>query len=136
VLADLPNGRKILMSVTKQAWVYTFDRITGEPIWPIEEVEVPAGDVPGEWYSPTQPYPTRPAPFDRQGFTEDDLIDFTPELRALALEAISDFRLSPSVYSPPSLLEAEDGTRGTLGLPSSTGGANWEGSYTCLPERN
>ena len=128
VLADLPNGRKILMSVTKQAWVYTFDRLTGEPIWPIEEVEVPAGDVPGEWYSPTQPIPTRPAPFDRQGFTEDDLIDFTPELRALALEAISDFRLSPSVYSPPSLLEAEDGTRGTLGLPSSTGGANWEGS--------
>jgi quinoprotein glucose dehydrogenase len=128
VLADLPNGRRILMSVTKQSWVYTFDRATGEPIWPIEEQAVPAGDVPREWYAPTQPIPTRPAPFDRQGFTEDDLIDFTPELRALALEAIADFRLSPSVYSPPSLADAADGTRGTLALPSATGGANWEGA--------
>ncbi|MCB1671029.1 MAG: PQQ-binding-like beta-propeller repeat protein [Pseudomonadales bacterium] len=128
VLADLPNGRKILMSVTKQSWVYTFDRTTGEPIWPIEERPVPAGDVPGEWYSPTQPIPTRPAPFDRQGFTEDDLIDFTPELRALALEATEGFRLAPSVYSAPSLADDADGTRGTLSLPSATGGANWEGS--------
>ena len=128
VLADLPNGQEVLMQVTKQGWVYTFDRATGEPIWPIEELPVPAGDVPREWYSPTQPIPTLPAPFDRQGFTEDDLIDFTPELRGLALEAISDFRLSPSVYSPPSLADAADGTRGTLALPSSTGGANWEGS--------
>lgn len=128
VLADLPNGRKVLMSVTKQGWVYTFDRATGEPVWPIEELPVPAGDVPREWYSPTQPIPSRPAPFDRQGFTEDDLIDFTPELRAEALAAIADFRLSPSVYSPPSLADAADGTRGTLALPSSTGGANWEGS--------
>ena len=108
--------------------VYTFDRETGEPIWPIEEQPVPAGDVPGEWYAPTQPIPTRPAPFDRQGFTEDDLIDWTPEIRALALEAIEGFRLAPSVYSPPSLADAADGTRGTLSLPSATGGANWEGS--------
>ena len=128
VLADLPNGNKVLMSVTKQSWVYTFDRETGEPIWPIEELPVPIGDVPGEWYSPTQPIPSIPAPFDRQGFTEDDLIDWTPEIKALALEAIEGFRLSPSVYSPPSLQDAADGTRGTLGLPSATGGANWEGS--------
>lgn len=128
VLADLPNGRKVLMSVTKQSWVFTFDRATGEPIWPIVETPVPEGDVPREWYSPTQPIPSRPAPFDRQGFTEDDLIDFTPELRAEALAAIADFRLSPSLYSPPSLADAADGTRGTLALPSSTGGANWEGS--------
>ena len=128
VLSDLPNGRKILMSVTKQNWVYTFDRETGEPIWPIEEQPVPAGDVPGEWYSPTQPFPTRPAPYDRQGFTEDDLIDWTPEIRALALEAIEGFRLAPSVYTPPSLADADDGTRGVLTLPSATGGANWEGS--------
>lgn len=128
VLADLPNGRKVVMSVTKQSFVYTFDRATGEPVWPIVERPVPAGDVPGEWYSPTQPFPTRPAPFDRQGFTEDDLIDFTPEIRALALEAIQGFRLSPSLYSPPSLADAPDGTRGLLSLPSSTGGANWEGS--------
>lgn len=128
VLADLPNGRNVVMSVTKQAFVYTFDRLTGEPVWPIVERPVPAGDVPGEWYSPTQPFPTRPAPFDRQGFTENDLIDFTPEIRALALEAVEGFRLSPNMYEPPSLAEADDGTRGRLGLPSSTGGANWEGS--------
>lgn len=128
VLADLPNGRKVVMQVTKQSWVYTFDRETGEPIWPIEEMPVPAGDVPGEWYSATQPFPTKPAAFDQQGFTEDDLINFTPELRAAAIEAVKPFRMSPSVYSPPSLAEAEDGTVGTLSMPSATGGANWEGS--------
>ncbi|MSR10265.1 MAG: pyrroloquinoline quinone-dependent dehydrogenase [Gammaproteobacteria bacterium] len=129
VLADLPNGRKVVLQVTKQSWVYAFDRISGEPIWPIEELPVPAGDVPGEWYAPTQPFPTRPAPFDRQGFTEADLIDFTPELRAEALAAIAGFRLSPNLYAPPSLAEGSaDGTVGTLSLPSATGGANWEGS--------
>ena len=128
IIADLPNGRKVVMSVTKQAWVYTFDRLTGEPIWPIVERPVPQGDVPNEWYSPTQPFPTRPAAFDRQGFTEDDMIDWTPELRALALESVEGFRLSPSIYSPPSLQDAPDGTRGLLSLPSSTGGSNWESS--------
>ena len=128
VLADLPNGRKIVMQVTKQSFVYTFDRETGEPIWPIEELPVPAGDVPREWYAPTQPYPTRPAPFDRQGFSEEDLIDLTPEILALAEEAITPFRLSPSLYSPPSLADAADGTVGTLSLPDAIGGANWEGS--------
>lgn len=128
ILADLPNGRRIVLSASKQAFVYAFDRLTGEPIWPIVERPVPAGDVPGEWYSPTQPFPTRPAPFDRQGFTEEDLIDFTPQLRALALESIDGFRLSPSLYTPPSLTDAADGTQGRLGLPSSTGGANWEGA--------
>ena len=124
VLADLPNGRKIVMSVTKQAFVYTYDRLTGEPIWPIVERPVPAGDVPGEWYSPTQPFPTLPAPFDRQTVTEDDLLDWSPELRALALEATKGFRLSTVLYTPPSLTDAADGTRGLLSLPSSTGGAN------------
>lgn len=128
VVADLPNGREVVMQVTKQSWVYTFDRETGEPVWPIEERPVPAGDVPGEWYSPTQPFVTRPAPFDRQGFTEDDLIDFTPELRAEAIEAISEFRLAPNLYTPPSLADAPDGTVGVLSLPSATGGANWEGA--------
>ena len=128
IVTDLPNGRKVVMSVTKQSFVYAFDRLTGEPIWPIVERPVPAGDVPGEWYSPTQPFPTRPAPFDRQGFSEDDLVDWTPEIRALALEAIEDFRLSPSLFSPPSLKDAPDGTRGLLSLPSSTGGSNWESS--------
>ncbi len=129
VLADLPNGRKVVMQVTKQSWVYTYDRETGQPVWPIEELPVPAGDVPGEWYSPTQPFPTKPAAFDRQGFTEADLIDFTPELHAQGLEAIKGFRLSPNLYTPPSLAEGSpDGTVGVLSLPSATGGANWEGS--------
>lgn len=128
ILADLPNGREIVMQVTKQSYVYTFDRETGEPIWPIEEEPVPAGDVPGEWYSPTQPIPTRPEGFDRQGITEDDLIDYTPELREMALEAIEPFRLGTHLYSPPSVRDAPDGTQGTLSLPSATGGANWEGA--------
>jgi quinoprotein glucose dehydrogenase len=128
VLADLPNGRKVVMQVTKQAWVYTFDRVTGEPIWPINETPVPKSDVPGEWSAPTQPYPTRPAPFDRQGFTEADLIDFTPELHAEAQGLLKKFRLSPNLYTPSSLSNAADGTTGTLSLPSATGGANWEGS--------
>ncbi len=128
ILADLPNGRKIVMQVTKQAFIYTYDRETGEPIWPIEELPVPEGDVPGEWYSPTQPFPTRPAPFDRQGITEDDLVDFTPEIHEAALEAVEPFRLGDNLYSPPSLRDADDGTMGTLSLPSATGGANWEGA--------
>ncbi|ALO45598.1 PQQ-binding-like beta-propeller repeat protein [Pseudohongiella spirulinae] len=128
ILADLPNGRKIVMQVTKQSYVYTFDRETGEPIWPIEDLPVPAGDVPGEWYAATQPFPTKPAGFDRQGINIDDLIDFTPELREAALEAIKPFRLGTNLYSPPSQKDAPDGTQGTLSLPSATGGANWEGA--------
>jgi quinoprotein glucose dehydrogenase len=117
---------KAVAQITKQAWVYTFDRVTGEPVWPIEEQPVPMSDVPGEWTAATQPFPTKPAPFDRQGFGEGDLIDFTPELRAEALEGIKIFRTGP-MYTPPSLSMAPDGTRGTLSLPSATGGANWEG---------
>src|SRR5690606_3149030 len=108
--------------------VYTFDRVTGEPIWPLEELPVPQTDVPGEWTSPTQPFPTRPAGFDRQGITEDDLVDFTPEIKAAALEAVKPYRLGTNLYSPPSLANAPDGTIGTLSLPSATGGANWEGA--------
>ncbi len=80
-----------------------------------------------EWTAATQPFPTKPAPFDRQGFSEDDLIDFTPEIRARALEIASEFVWSPSVYQPPSLEDHPNGTGGTLSLPSSIGGANWEG---------
>jgi quinoprotein glucose dehydrogenase len=117
---------KAVAQITKQGWVYTFDRVTGEPVWPIEERPVPLSDVPGEWTAPTQPFPTKPPPFDRQGFGEDDIIDFTPELHAEALEGIKIFRTGP-MYTPPSLANDPDGTRGTLSLPSATGGANWEG---------
>jgi quinoprotein glucose dehydrogenase len=117
---------KAVVQLTKQAFAYAFNRETGEPLWPIEEVPVAASDVPGEWTSPTQPKPTKPAAYDRQGVTEDDLIDFTPELRAAALEAIEGLRLGP-MFTPASLVNAEDGTRGTLMLPNYGGGTNWEG---------
>jgi quinoprotein glucose dehydrogenase len=129
ILADLEidgEPRKIVAQVTKQGFTYVFDRLTGEPIWPIEERPVPQTDVPGEWTSPTQPFPTKPPPFERQGFTEDDLLDFTPELRARAVEVAGAYRMGP-IFTPPSLAEAPDGSRGTLSLPSTTGGANWEG---------
>jgi glucose dehydrogenase len=128
ILADVTvNGRRreIVAQITKQAFVYVFDRVTGQPIWPIEERPVPASDVPGEIASRTQPIPTKPPPFDRQGVTENDLIDFTAALRAKALEAIKPFRLGP-LFAPPSLGQASDGTRGTLSLPGNLGGANWE----------
>jgi quinoprotein glucose dehydrogenase len=95
-------------------------------VWPIEERPVAKSDVPGEVTSPTQPFPTKPPAFDRQGFTDDDLIDFTPALRAEALEGTKVFRKGP-IFTPGSLANAEDGTSGTLMLPSFTGGANWEG---------
>ena len=87
---------------------------------------MPPSDVPGERTALTQPFPTKPPAFDRQGFSEDDLIDFTPELRAEALAGIEQFRMGP-IYTPPSLANAPDGTRGTLMLPTQIGGANWEG---------
>ena len=129
ILADLViDGveRKIVALITKQGFVFVFDRLTGDPIWPIEERPVPQTDTPGEWTSLTQPFPTKPAPFDRQGFSEDDLIDFTPEIKARAAEVASRYRMGP-IYSPPSLADHPDGTEGTLALPTSTGGSNWEG---------
>jgi len=126
ILADLPDGRKVVVLLTKQAMAFVFDRATGEPLWPIVEKPVPASDVPGEWTSPTQPFVTRPAPFDRQGVRRDDLIDYTPEIRRAANAYLADKRIGP-MYMPPSLADADDGTVGTLSLPSSIGGANWEG---------
>jgi quinoprotein glucose dehydrogenase len=128
ILADITvDGRRVeaVAQITKQAWTYVFDRVTGEPVWPIVETPVPQSDVIGERTSATQPVPSRPAPFDRQGFTLDDLIDFSPALRAEAIEAVRGFRLSQP-FTPPSLAEAPDSTRGTLHLPGTLGGANWE----------
>ena len=124
--------RKIVVQVTKQAWAYVFDRETGEPIWPIEERPVAQTDVPGERTSPTQPFPTKPLAYDLQGFTLDDLIDFTPELRQEAFEIVSQYRLGP-IFTPPSLIDAEDGTKGTIQVPNQTGGTNWTGA-TVDPE--
>jgi quinoprotein glucose dehydrogenase len=116
---------KAVAQVTKQAFTYVFDRTNGRPVWPIEERPVPQTDVPGEKTSPTQPFPTRPAPFDRQGITTDDLIDFTPQLKAEATKIAAQYRTGP-LFTPPSLSDP-DGTKGTLQLPSGFGGANWTG---------
>lgn len=128
ILADITvNGRaiKALAQITKQGFVYVFDRATGEPVWPIVERPVPSGDVPGERYSPTQPIPSRPAPFERQGVSIDDLIDFTPALRAEAQAAMASYRTGP-LFTPPSIA-TPTGTFGTLMLPHNQGGANWPG---------
>jgi quinoprotein glucose dehydrogenase len=128
ILADLVvNGRtiKALAQPTKQGWVYVFDRATGQPVWPIEERPVPKGDVPGEWYSPTQRFPSKPPAFDRQGVSIDDLIDFTPELRQQAVEFVSKYKIGP-IFTPP-VVSKFDGPKATLILPAATGGANWEG---------
>jgi quinoprotein glucose dehydrogenase len=126
ILIDLTvEGRpvKAVVQATKQSFAFVFDRLTGKPVWPIEERPVAQTDVPGEWTSPTQPFPTKPPPFDRQGISVDDLIDFTPELRQQAVQALAGFRLGP-LYTPPSLLTETN--KGTIALPGSTGGANWE----------
>lgn len=116
------DGRPIraLAQISKQGFVYVLDRVTGAPVWPIEERRVPASDVPGERASATQPFPTRPAPFEYQGVSIDDLVDFTPAIRAMAIEAVQGFRLGP-LYTPPSI-------EGTITRPGSVGGANWSGA--------
>ncbi len=118
------NPMKIVVQLTKQSFAFVFDRVTGQPVWPIEERPVPQGDVPGERLSPTQPFPTKPAPFDLQGLTIDDLIDFTPELRAEAIKIVSEYRFGP-LYTPPSLVDGPDGKKGTIFVPGNIGGANW-----------
>ena len=122
------NGRSIkaVAQVSKQGWTYVFDRVTGEPVWPIEERPVAPSDIPGERAAPTQPFPTKPAPFERQGVVIDHLIDFTPELRAEAVEEASHYKMGP-IFTPPSLYK-EGGTRGTPQLPGAGGGANWSGA--------
>jgi quinoprotein glucose dehydrogenase len=118
------KARKIVAQVTKQGFTYVFDRVTGDPIWPIVERPVPQTDVPGEKTAPTQPFPTKPAPFDRQGVTEADLIDFTPALKAEALRIASQFKMGP-IYTPP-IVENTGGKLGTLTVPHNQGAANWE----------
>ncbi len=106
------------MQLTKQAFAFVFDRATGKPVWPIEERPVPTSDTPGERTAPTQPFPTKPPPFDRQGVTIDDLIDFTPELRAEALELVKQYRIGP-LFTPPSVQERRsDGTRARCSCPA------------------
>ncbi len=122
------NGKPIraVAQVTKWSYLFVFDRVNGTPVWPIEERKVEAGTVPGEWYSPTQPHPTKPAPYDRQGVSEADLIDFTPELNAEARAMIKDYKIGP-LYTPP-IVAGTDGLRGTLQIPAAQGSALWQGA--------
>ena len=124
----LVDGRpvKAVAVVTKQAYTYVFDRVTGEPVWPIEERPVPQSTVPRECTAPTQPHPTKPPPFDRQGESIDSLIDFTPALPAEAMEILEEFTYGPLVE--PITAADDDGKRGTILMPGAIGGANRRGA--------
>jgi quinoprotein glucose dehydrogenase len=128
VLLDITvDGREIpaVAQVSKQGFTFVFDRRNGEPVWPIEERTVPQTDVPGEITSPTQPHPMLPVPFDRQGVTEDDLNNLTPEIFAEAKRIVSEYRMGP-LFTPPTLY-SED-MKGQLVSPMPFGGANWQGA--------
>ena len=128
MLVDITvNGRtvKAVAQPTKQAFLYVFDRLTGKPIWPIDERPVEQSTVPGEKTSPTQPFPTKPPAYDLQGFSTDDVIDFTPELKAEALKIVSKYHLGP-VFTP-AVVSKPDGPYATLALATAGGGTNWAG---------
>lgn len=121
------DGRpiKAIAQVTKQGFTYVFDRATGVPVWPIIERPVPESTIPGERAAPTQPFPTKPPAFALQGLSADDLIDFTPELRAQAVSTLENFTFGP-LFTPPTL--PDEGNRGTILMPGAGGGANWTGA--------
>src|ERR1700730_4220892 len=128
ILADITvDGRpvKAVAQPSKQGFLYVLDRVTGKPVWPIEEKQVEVGTVPDEWYSPTQPIPSKPPAYSRNGVLESDLIDFTPELRERGKAIASKYHLGP-VYTPPSESKL-DGTLGTLTVGTASGGTNWPG---------
>jgi quinoprotein glucose dehydrogenase len=128
ILANIVVDGKPVKAVaqpSKQGFLYVFDRVTGKPVWPIEERKVEVGSVPGEWYSPTQPFPTKPPAYSRNGVSIDDLIEFTPELRERARAIVSKYHLGP-VFTPP-VASKGDGPLGTLTLGTASGGTNWPG---------
>jgi quinoprotein glucose dehydrogenase len=128
MLVDITvNGRtvKAVAQPTKQAFLYVFDRITGKPIWPMEERPVEQSTVPGEKTSPTQPFPTKPPAYDLQGFSVDDVLDFTPELKAEGLKVVSKYKLGP-VFTP-AVVSKPEGPYATLAMATAGGGTNWAG---------
>ena len=136
ILMDVTvEGRDVpgVFQVTKQSFVYSFNRETGEPIWPIEEQPVPQSRVPGERLSPTQPYPTKPAPFDIQGRTEDDLIDYTPEIERVALEFAQNNNLLVPLFNPPTYAGDPELVVPARVCPGGGGGANITGPPVADP---
>ena len=128
ILADITVDGRTIKAVavpSKEAFLYVFDRVTGKPVWPIEERPVPKGDVPGEWYSPTQPFPTKPPAYARQNITPDELIDFTPELHAKALEVAKHYKMGPMFN--PEVVSQVDGPIAAMGMSTGGGGTNWPG---------
>lgn len=128
MLVDFRLDGKVVKAVaqpTKQAYLYVFDRKTGKPIWPIEEKPVPRGDVPGEWYSPTQPIPSKPPAYGHQGVAIDDLIDFTPQLRAEAIQLVKNYKIGP-LFTPP-VVSGTKSPIATITSPGAQGGTNWPG---------
>jgi quinoprotein glucose dehydrogenase len=129
LLADITvNGRaiKAVALPSKESFLYVFDRITGQPVWPIEERPVPQSDVPGEKTAPTQPFPTKPPAYARQAVTVDELINFTPQLRAEALEAVKKYRMGPMFL--PAVVSKVDGPIQSITIGTLGGGTNWPGS--------
>ncbi|QUD86732.1 pyrroloquinoline quinone-dependent dehydrogenase [Phenylobacterium montanum] len=127
LLMDITVGGKPIKALaqpTKQGFLYVFDRTTGKPVWPMPETAVPKGDVPGEWYAPTQPIPTKPKAYTRNGVSEADLIDFTPDLHKKAMEVVKNYKMGP-VFTPP-VVSKLPGPLGTLNM-SASGGTNWPG---------
>ena len=128
ILADITFGGKSVKAVaqpSKQGFLYVFDRVTGKPVWPIPEKPVEVGNVPGEWYSPTQPIPSKPPAYSRNGVSLDDLIDFTPALHDRAKQIAAKYHLGP-VFTPPTASKLE-GPLGTLSIGTASGGTNWPG---------
>ena len=134
---DVPGQGRVpaVMQATKQSFVYAFNRLTGEPIWPIEERPVPQSTVPGEVLSETQPFPTKPAPFDIQGVSIDDLVDWTPELRQQAITAYADYQMGP-LFNPPIQRGHESGKRASMFCPGGGGGANITSPSVADPTTN
>ena len=128
-------GRKVpgVFQATKQAFLYSFNRETGEPIWPIVERPVPQSEVPGEQLSPTQPFPTKPAPYDIQELSVDGLIDFTPELRQEALDIVADYKLG-GLFNPPMQKDNPEGLIGSAWCPGELGGTNITGPPAADPQ--
>ena len=129
LLADITVNGKAIKAValpSKEAFLYVFDRVTGEPVWPIEERPVPKGDVPGEWYSPTQPFPTKPPAYARQAVTPEELVDFTPDIKAQALKNLEQFKTGP-MFVPP-VVSKVGGPVAALTIGTLNGGTNWPGA--------